>query len=131
MPYLLDADWAIQALAGRAEAVATIRRLAPARIAISVATVGEIYEGAFNSPNPGARLAQFRRFLVPFRVLGLSDPIVERFAETRSFLRRRGELISDFDILLAATALHHDLTVLTFNVHHLQRVPDLKLYQPR
>jgi predicted nucleic acid-binding protein len=53
MPYLLDADWAIQALAGRTDAVATIRRLAPARIAISVVTVGEIYEGAFNSPNPG------------------------------------------------------------------------------
>jgi tRNA(fMet)-specific endonuclease VapC len=68
---------------------------------------------------------------VPFRVLALSDPIVERFAETRAFLRRRGELISDFDILLGATALHHDLTVLTFNVRHLQRIPDLKLYQPR
>ncbi len=56
---------------------------------------------------------------------------MERFAETRAFLRRRGELISDFDILLGATALHHDLTVLTFNVRHLQRIPDLKLYQPR
>jgi predicted nucleic acid-binding protein len=54
-----------------------------------------------------------------------------RFAEVRSFLRRRGQLIPDFDLLIAATALHHDLTLLTFNRRHFLRVPDLKLYQPR
>ncbi len=56
---------------------------------------------------------------------------MERFAEIRSLLRRQGEIISDFDILLGATALHYNLTVLTFNVRHLQRIPDLSLYQLR
>lgn len=63
-------------------------------------------------------------------MLTLDESIVERFAEIRAFLRRRGELISDFDILLGATALRHDFTVLTFNARHLRRIPDLKLYQP-
>jgi tRNA(fMet)-specific endonuclease VapC len=53
-----------------------------------------------------------------------------RFAELRAFLRRRGGLISDFDIIIAATALHYDLTVLTFNVRHFQRIPDLRIYTP-
>jgi tRNA(fMet)-specific endonuclease VapC len=55
---------------------------------------------------------------------------MERFAETRAYLRRRGQRIADFDLLIAATALHHDLTLLTFNLRHFERVPDLKLYQP-
>ncbi len=55
---------------------------------------------------------------------------MEKFAEIRALLRRRGELISDFDILLGATALHHDLTVLTYNKRHFERIPDLKLYPP-
>jgi predicted nucleic acid-binding protein len=47
MPYLLDADWAINALAGRPAVVAALRQLAPDGIAITWITVGEIYEGAF------------------------------------------------------------------------------------
>lgn len=70
-------------------------------------------------------------FLSPFRFLDLNDGIARHFGELRALLRRRGEMISEFDVVVAATALHHDLTVLTFNVRHFQRIPDLKLYQPR
>jgi tRNA(fMet)-specific endonuclease VapC len=128
--YLLDADWIIQALGNRQPAVRTLQHLATRRVYVSYVTVGEIYERAFDSVNPDAHLVSFRRFLSPYRVLTLTDPIMERFAEVRSFLRRRGHLIADFDILVGATALHHGLTVLTFNVRDFQRIPDLRLYQP-
>ena len=130
MAYILDADIIIQALADRGQAANTISRLAPQGMSVSWVTVGEVYEGAFRSPNPQAHLQSFREFLHPFRLLDLSDPVMERFAEIRAHLRRRGELIPDFDLLLVATALHYDLTVLTANLRHFQRIPDLKLYQP-
>jgi tRNA(fMet)-specific endonuclease VapC len=63
-------------------------------------------------------------------VLPLEDPILEQFAELRAHLRRIGRPLPDFDLLIAATALHHDLTLLTFNRRHFERVPDLKLYRP-
>ena len=72
----------------------------------------------------------FRQFLSSYHLLNLSIPIMERFAELRAFLRRRGLLIPDFDLLIGATALHHELTLLTFNRGHFQRIPDLRLYQP-
>jgi predicted nucleic acid-binding protein len=37
-------------------------------------------------------------------------------------------LIEDFDLVIAATALHYDLTLLTFNRRHFERIPDLRLY---
>lgn len=92
--------------------------------------MAEIYDAAFNSPNPEAHLANSRQFLGGLRTIGLNDQIAERFAETRSFLRRRGMLIPDFDILIAATALHDDLTLLTFNVQHFRRIPDLRVFPP-
>jgi len=55
---------------------------------------------------------------------------MERFAEICAYLRRRGELISDFDILIGATAVFHDLTVLTYNTRHFTRIPDLKHSTP-
>lgn len=129
MSYLVDTDWIINALGEKRQASSTLNRAAPAGLSISQITVGEIYEVAFRSVNPEAHLATLRQFLMPFRKLGIDDSIVERFAEIRSFLRRRGELIPDFDILISATALHYDLTVLTFNVRHFSRIPDLRLYQ--
>ncbi|MGH2585781.1 MAG: type II toxin-antitoxin system VapC family toxin [Dehalococcoidia bacterium] len=131
MPFILDADWIIQALAGRSQAVTALDRLAPQQVTLSAVTVGEICEVAFNSANPEAHIERFRHFLHPYRVLPVNEPIAFRFAEVRSFLRRRGQLISDFDIIVAATALRHDLTVLTFNVRHFERIPDLKIYSPR
>ena len=99
-------------------------------IAISYITVGEIYEGAFRFANPQAHLKTFRQFLTQFSLLSLNDPIMERFAELRSLLRRQGKLIADFDLLLGATALHHDLTVLTSNRSHFLRIPELRVYTP-
>jgi predicted nucleic acid-binding protein len=130
MSYLMDTDWAIHVLDGQARATATMVRLAGQRVRIGWVTLAEVYEGAFRSSNPGAFLAIFRGFLTSYEVIRLSDAIAERFGELRAFLRRRGELISDFDIVIAATALHLDLTLLTFNQRHYQRIPDLKLYQP-
>jgi tRNA(fMet)-specific endonuclease VapC len=129
MAYLLDADWAIEALAGRGHAPFTLRRLLRQGVSISQITVAEIYKVAFNSPNPQAHLVTFRHFLSSFRILTINDPIAERFAEIRAHLRRRGTIIPDFDIITGATALYYDLTVLTFNARHLERIPDVKLYR--
>lgn len=129
MAYILDADWIVHITSGNRPAAAVIDRLSPQGISVSWATVGEVYEIAYNSPNPDAQLDVYRKFLLPFEQVGLNEPIIEHFAEIRSFLRRRGQMISDFDIILAATALHHDFTVLTFNTRHFERVPDLRIYR--
>ena len=63
MSYLLDADWIINALAGRRRAAAIIDQLALQRIAVSWITVGEVYEGGFGSSDPQDALTRIRAFL--------------------------------------------------------------------
>jgi tRNA(fMet)-specific endonuclease VapC len=130
MEYLLDTSWIIEVLAGREKAVRQHKNLNLARVAVSYVSIGETYEVAFNYANPQAHLSSFRQFLAPFKILNLNEPIMEKFAEVRAGLRRRGEIISDFDILLGSTALHYDLTVLTYNKKHFARIPDIKIFQP-
>lgn len=60
-------------------------------------------------------------------MLLLDDAIMERFARIRSDLRARGQLIPDLDLAIAATALEHDLTLLTRNARHFSRIPNLRL----
>ena len=130
MSYIAGSDWSIQALSGHQPATAVLNRLPIRQVSLSVVTIGEVYDGAYGSSNPQARIDRFNRLLMLSRVLEVDEPIMRRFAEIRSFLRHRGTLIGDFDIVIAATALEYDLTVLTFNVRHLGRIPNLRLYTP-
>ena len=127
MRYILDTDWIINLLAGKKDAEERIQQFDPEEIVVSLVTVAEIYESAYNFANPEAHIQTFRSFLSNFQLLNLNLPIVEKFAEVRAHLRRKGQMISDFDILLGATALHHDLIVLTYNKKHFQRIPDIKI----
>lgn len=128
MTYLIDTDWVIDGISTVPSTLETLSRLAVDGIAVSVMTLGEVYEGAFSFPDPQTELAVYRRFLSGYPILPLTDAVMERFAQLRSNLRHEGNLIPDFDLLIAATALEHGLTLLTRNIQHFERVPDLVLY---
>lgn len=129
MNYLLDTDWIIDYLKGKQTAVALLQRHAADNLAISVMTYGEVYEGIYFGRNRRISEAGFRQLLLGIVVLPLNRPNLRRFAQVRGDLRNRGEIIGDPDILIAATALHHKLTLVTQNLRHFQRVTDLQLYQ--
>ncbi|MEA2596119.1 MAG: hypothetical protein QOF01_2588, partial [Thermomicrobiales bacterium] len=92
-------------------------------------TFGEIYEGIYHGTHPSAAEVAFLGFLARVDVLDLTLEIWKRFARIRGDLRSVGQLIAEFDVLIASTAIHHDLTLVTRNVRHYQRIPNLKLYQ--
>jgi len=59
-------------------------------------------------------------------VYPLTEEVVDRAAEIYGSLRRRGRPISDGDVLIAATALLHDLVLITGNEEHFQRIEGLR-----
>ena len=95
MSYLVDTDWLIDALAGVEVATAPLAELSGEGVAISIITVGELYEGAYQFPDPAAQLARLRDFVAGFPVIGLTEAIMERFAQYRAALRQQGSLIPD------------------------------------
>ena len=128
--YLLDTDWIVDILNGQENAINTAMELAPAGLAISIITYGELYEGAAFAHNPAPALAGLRSFLKGKPILPLTQPLMERFARIRGSLPRPlRQQIGDLDILIAATCLEHNLTLITRNLKDFQKIPDLKLYQ--
>ena len=69
----------------------------------------------------------FERLCAVSEVLPLTDAIVRRAAEVYAGLYKRGELIGDADILIAATAMENNLICVTNNENHFQRIPNLVL----
>jgi tRNA(fMet)-specific endonuclease VapC len=58
-------------------------------------------------------------------VLPLTEEIVVQASEIFASLRKRGAIIDDADILIAATALVHELVLITNNLEHYRRIPQL------
>lgn len=129
--FLVDTDWIIDVLHGRAAATAALIDLAPSGLAIRDVTYGELHEGAWYAPNRDRDLQALYTLLVDKTVLPVTHEIWERFAILRGSLSRAvRRQLGDMDLLIAATALHHDLILVTRNTRGLLLVPGLSLYRP-
>jgi tRNA(fMet)-specific endonuclease VapC len=131
MRYLVDTDWVVDVLHGQSGATQTLLELAPQGIGISIISYGELYEGAYYAHNQRVALAGLTAFLSGRQLLPLTKAIMERFGIVRGQLTRSvRQQLGDMDLLIAATALHHNLTLLTRNFKDFQHIPNLDLYQP-
>ena len=86
--------------------------------AVSVISVLEFLEGF-------PQAADGERFLAPFPQQAVTTEVARIGGRIRRSLRQRGEMIGDFDILIAATALHLGQTLVTDNTRHFQRIDGL------
>jgi tRNA(fMet)-specific endonuclease VapC len=125
--YLVDTDWVIHYLKGRRPFVERLQALRGQGLAMSVITLGELYEGVYGAAEPDKREQGLKDFLQGVTVLGLDEETCRIFGKERRRLRRVGNLPGDMDLFIGATALQHNLTVLTNNRHHFERIEGLRL----
>ncbi|MEI2625275.1 MAG: type II toxin-antitoxin system VapC family toxin [Giesbergeria sp.] len=84
-------------------------------VIISAISVDEIFYGLLRKPN-AALLAWFDGFIGRNQVLDATAAIARRAGEMRGMLAARGQVRSQADMLIAATAQVHALTLVTRNV---------------
>jgi tRNA(fMet)-specific endonuclease VapC len=71
-------------------------------------------------------LERLEKTLLPnLPVIPFDTEAAIEYGKIRADLERRGILIGDADIRIAAIALARDLTVITANINHFRRVPGL------
>lgn len=126
---LCDTDWVIDLLKGRAEAERLIHPMIAGGLALSVISVGEIYQGITYGKDPEWNERQFDELLDRVIVVGPDVATMRIYATIRGQLHATGMPIGDNDVLIAATALRHDLTLVTRNRRHFERIPDLQLHE--
>ncbi len=125
--YLVDTDWVIHYLKGRHPFVERLQALRGQGLAMSVITLGELYEGVYGAAEPDKREQGLKDFLQGVTILGLDEETCRIFGKERRRLRRAGNLPGDMDLFIGVTALRHNLTVLTNNRHHFERIESLRL----
>lgn len=94
---------------------------------ISIITYGELLFGAKKSKHIDKNTAVIYRIKELFPILPIDLPIIETFSDLKAKTQIKGNPLDDFDLLIAATALTNNLTVITNNEKHFSRVRDLKI----
>lgn len=127
MNWLLDTDTIVYYMRAMP---AVVRRLEATRASsryISLITLGELYFGIFRSAQVEKNLRRYRRFFARVKLLPFTPAIAERFGAIKADLARRGEMIADHDLWIAAHALVRQATLVTNNERDFTRIPDLRI----
>lgn len=90
--------------------------------AVSAVSVFELAEGAYLSDRTDDELATILEFLTRLHVLPVDGEIALLAGELSAELIGRGERVEAEDVLIAATAVKNDESILTRNVDHFERL---------
>jgi tRNA(fMet)-specific endonuclease VapC len=125
--YLLDTDRVIHHLNGHAAIIQRLQAPQPAGLGLSVVALAEVYEGVYYSRHPDQSEQGLNDFLESVTLIGIDEETAKIVGRERGRLRAEGMLIGDLDLLIAATALQYDLTLLTNNRRHFGRIAGLRI----
>ena len=125
--FTLDTDIVIEVLRGNEKVTKKMNGLSPeTSICITGLTVYELYKG-ISFIGVKQREQEVEDFIELVDILQLDTDIEKKAGEIYADLRKKGEQISDADILIAATVLVNDSVLVTNNNKHFERIKNLKI----
>lgn len=127
MAYLIDTDTIVFALRGEESVLEKFEENKQIPISISMITYAELVFGAKRSQNEQKNMILVNHIRDIYQIEQLSEGVMEVFADIKAKLFESGSRIEDMDLMIAATALYNDLTLVTNNTKHFEKIPNLKL----
>jgi tRNA(fMet)-specific endonuclease VapC len=130
MKYVLDTNAVSALMKGQESVVAKLRAVQSADVALPQPVIAELAYGIERLPRSKRRTALREQLDLICAELGRAswnDDVSERFGFVKAALERKGERIEDFDVAIAAHALSEGAVLVTANVEHMARVPNLKV----
>jgi len=126
--WVLDTNACIRVLNGTsAVLVERMRGADPAHIALCSVVKAELMYGARKSSRRADNLRLLERFFMPLISLPFDDACAEQYGVIRNELESAGTPLGPNDLMIAATALANDATLVTHNLQGFARVPGLRL----
>ena len=93
---------------------------------ISEITLAELKFGVENSQAKEKNLVAVANFLTGITIIPIF-PCLDVYAKEKARLRKIGQPVDDFDLLIGATAISNGLILVTNNVDHLGRMEGIKI----
>jgi predicted nucleic acid-binding protein len=130
MAYLFDTDAISEILRPRplSDYVDWLNTIPREEQFTSAVVIGELYKGAYRSKAQEHHLNNIERRILPaVTPLPYDMAIAKEFGKIRARLEEAGTILPDADLQIAATAIYHDLELVSGNLRHFSRISDLKI----
>lgn len=125
--YLFDTDILIYSLKGHPAVIEKLEEHRGDQMAVSVISLMELYYGAHKSRHREANISKVRMVEDSFDVVPVGVEVSHTFGSLKADMEERGTPLDDFDLILASTALSHNLTLVSNNIKHFRRIDSLSL----
>ncbi|HRW99811.1 MAG TPA: type II toxin-antitoxin system VapC family toxin [Cyclobacteriaceae bacterium] len=124
--YLLDTNICIYFLKGQFALDKAIEKVGLSNCYVSEVTIAELKFGAENSENIERNRKTVDQFVSKFTVIPIFNSL-DIYAREKARLRKKGLPLDDFDLLIGATAISNNLTLVTRNVSDFERLRGIEI----
>ena len=125
MKYLIDTNICIYFMKGMYDLSAKFNQVENL-LFISEITVAELKFGVANSAFPKKNAKALAVFMAEVKVIPIYSAL-EMYATEKARLRKLGQMVDDFDLLIGVTAVHNEMVMITNNTKHLGRIKNITL----
>ncbi|MBS1776107.1 MAG: type II toxin-antitoxin system VapC family toxin [Bacteroidetes bacterium] len=119
--YLLDTNICIYFVKGQFDLHHKIKAIGEENCLLSEVTIAELKYGVENSIQKERNRKNIEAFTDKFDVLPIF-PVLDIYAKEKARLKTQGRMLDDFDLLIGATAIFNNLTLVTKNVSDFDRL---------
>ncbi len=126
MNYLLDTNICIHFFRGKYNLLEKIEKVGLNNCAISEITLAELVFGAENSNFPQINHELIEKLSKQISILPIFDSIL-LYGKEKARLRKKGIMISDFDLLIGCTAIEKNLVMVTENISEFERISNIQI----
>lgn len=130
MSYVLDTNVLTSLMRGEKGVIERLERVTRPMIAVPEPAWAEVAYGLARMPRSKRRERLVSRFALlreQLPTVTWSPAVTEAFGSLKASLEAKGQRLEDFDLAIAAHALATDAILVTANVRHLGRIPDLTI----
>ena len=127
MHYLIDTNIIIYRLKNLGNVNANFLRNKDKHMSLSVVSYGELVFGAKKSKAVEKNMETVNAIKVIFPLIEITSEIMNTFGEIKAYTQKIGKTIDDMDLLIAATAITNDFTLVTHNTKRFENIPNLKI----
>ena len=129
---MLDADVIIRGERGTLNLAVWMTQHGEEGFEVAAITVAELWHGVerASGQHRGKRERYIRAILAELPKIPYTETTALEHARIWASLEASGQMIGDYDLIVAATAIERGCTVATFNQRHFSQVPGLKVIVP-
>jgi tRNA(fMet)-specific endonuclease VapC len=124
--YLLDTNICVYFFNGQFNLKEKIREVGFENCVVSEITIAELKYGIAKSTKKEKNQQALDTFQSKIDILPIFTAL-DIYATEKAQLKIKGRMLDDFDLLIGATAIHNNLTLVTRNVSDFDRLDGIKI----